>query len=180
MIHIGDKVKIINEKEEGIVKKILDAKNFLVQVGDFEYQYIVDNLIKIDEEIPNLSDYKINPIILQTIREEKEFASAGKKKVKLKKGNKFPHITEIDLHSNEILSDTSRMTAGQILNYQLNHFISELDNAIARKEKKIIFIHGKGEGVLREEIRRILLSHELVFYDAPFRFYGGGATLVEL
>ena len=52
----------------------------------------------------------------------------------------------------------------------------------AQKGKKIIFIHGKGEGVLRHTI-----IHELnyrykkcTYQDASFREYGYGATQVTI
>ena len=50
------------------------------------------------------------------------------------------------------------------------------------KGKKIVFIHGKGEGVLRKNILQELKYRYkgCVWQDASFREYGFGATLVKI
>ena len=74
------------------------------------------------------------------------------------------------------------MTAADILEYQLDVFRHTLDQYKAHRGKKLIFIHGKGEGVLRHAI-----IHELnykykhySYQDASFREYGYGATQVTI
>lgn len=48
--------------------------------------------------------------------------------------------------------------------------------------QKIVFIHGKGEGVLRKEIEKQLKTkyRQHYFQDASFREYGFGATMVTI
>ena len=57
-----------------------------------------------------------------------------------------------------------------------------MNENIHRKGQKIVFIHGKGEGVLRkailDELKRKYRSCEA--QDASFREYGFGATLVTI
>ena len=74
------------------------------------------------------------------------------------------------------------MSAADILNYQVNTFRRVMDANLRNYGKKIIFIHGKGEGVLRNA-----LSKELNYrykgqhvQDASFREYGYGATQVTI
>ncbi len=69
-----------------------------------------------------------------------------------------------------------------ILEYQLEVFRRTLEQYKAHRGKKLIFIHGKGEGVLRHAI-----IHELnykykhySYQDASFREYGYGATQVTI
>ena len=88
----------------------------------------------------------------------------------------------IDLHADELLETTAGMTAGDILEYQLDVFRRTLDQYKDQHGKKLIFIHGKGEGVLRRAI-----IHELnykykhySYQDASFREYGYGATQVTI
>ena len=74
------------------------------------------------------------------------------------------------------------MSSGNILDYQLDVFRRVLDRYKTNKGQKIIFIHGKGEGVLRQAI-----IHELnykykhfQYQDASFQEYGYGATQVTI
>ena len=54
-----------------------------------------------------------------------------------------------------------------------------LEAAIRDGKRKLIVIHGVGEGVLREEVRRTLQYYQGVqFHDADMRRYGVGATEV--
>ena len=48
------------------------------------------------------------------------------------------------------------------------------------KHKKIVFIHGVGNGVLKNEIRKALEKKYKwhTFQDASFKEYGYGATMV--
>ncbi len=88
----------------------------------------------------------------------------------------------VDLHANEILETTQGMSSGDILEYQLDVFRRTIDQYKGQTGKKLIFIHGKGEGVLRHA-----LIHELnykykhcSYQDASFREYGYGATQVTI
>ena len=67
-----------------------------------------------------------------------------------------------------------------MLNYQLDVVRKTLDENLKYKGKKIVFIHGKGEGVLRnaisQEIRR--KYPRCLSQDASFQKYGFGATMV--
>jgi hypothetical protein len=109
------------------------------------------------------------------------------KKGEIKKKAKFIHkpvsdIEEIDLHIHEIVDDYSGLSEGEILNLQLNRFYSALDKAIQGNIKKIVFIHGLGNGKLKYEIRKAIDTKypDLTYQDASFKEYGFGATLVRL
>ena len=91
-------------------------------------------------------------------------------------------VVVIDLHAGELLETTAGMSAADILNYQLEVFRKTLAKKKKKKGQKVVFIHGKGEGVLRQAI-----IHELNYkykqyphQDASFREYGYGATQVTI
>lgn len=91
-------------------------------------------------------------------------------------------ILVVDLHADAVLDTTAGMNATDILNYQLDVFRRTLEENKAKKGQKIVFIHGKGEGVLRHA-----LIHELnykykkyPYQDASFQEYGYGATQVTI
>ena len=88
----------------------------------------------------------------------------------------------IDLHADALLETTAGMSAADILDYQLDVFRKTLEQYKGKKGQKLIFIHGKGEGVLRQSI-----IHELnykykqyPYQDASFQEYGYGATQVTI
>ncbi len=91
-------------------------------------------------------------------------------------------LVEIDLHINELIDDTSGLSNADMLKLQLDTFRKEMDNAIATGVKKIVFIHGVGDGVLKNELRRELQRKysKFPFQDASFREYGFGATMAVL
>ena len=96
--------------------------------------------------------------------------------------NKLPQkeIIEVDLHINTLLDSTAGMTNAEMLSYQMDTFHRILEENKNKKGQKIVFIHGKGEGVLRTEIEKQLKSRYkgYLFQDASFREYGFGATMV--
>ncbi|MDR0757255.1 MAG: DUF2027 domain-containing protein [Tannerella sp.] len=91
-------------------------------------------------------------------------------------------VVEVDLHIGQLLDDTRGMTASDMLNYQLDKFRETLKQYAGKKGQRIVFIHGKGEGVLRTAIEKELKTHykSYTFQDASFKEYGFGATLVKI
>lgn len=96
--------------------------------------------------------------------------------------NSSAKIIEVDLHIHELLDNTSGMTNGEMLEYQLGVFRRTMEENRRRIGQKIVFIHGKGEGVLRRAIETELKSKykSCTFQDASFRKYGFGATMVTI
>ena len=74
------------------------------------------------------------------------------------------------------------MSAADIFNYQLDTVRKTIDSYLKKKGTHIVFIHGKGEGVLRQAIIRELKYRykQLTYQDASFREYGYGATEVRI
>lgn len=88
----------------------------------------------------------------------------------------------VDLHADEILESTNGMNSTDILNYQLDTFRKTLLQYAKKKGTKIVFIHGKGEGVLRQALINDLRYRfkTFTYQDASFQEYGYGATLVTI
>ena len=87
-----------------------------------------------------------------------------------------------DLHASELLETTSGMSSADILTYQVDVFKKKMDEFIGKHGQKLIFIHGKGDGVLRQAIIREL-NHKYKncsYQDASFKEYGYGATQVTI
>ena len=113
----------------------------------------------------------------QMYKEEKVVTNETKKKHKKDDGT-----VVVDLHAEEVLETTAGMNSADILHYQLDVFKKTMEEYKHKKGQNIIFIHGKGEGVLRHAI-----VHELnyrykscTYQDASFQEYGYGATQVTI
>lgn len=91
-------------------------------------------------------------------------------------------IVEVDLHINELLDTTAGMSSGDIIEYQMEVFRETLDEYRKNKGQKIVFIHGKGDGVLKNAIVTELKNkYKGVYYqDASFKEYGFGATMITI
>ncbi|MBE9510564.1 MAG: DUF2027 domain-containing protein [Bacteroidetes bacterium] len=101
---------------------------------------------------------------------------------KPKPEKKNDDISEVDLHIGEILDDYRGMSNGEILRVQLDRFTTALEGAINSNQKRIVFIHGLGNGKLKFEVRKLLdTQYDYIKYqDASFKEYGYGATMVIL
>lgn len=88
----------------------------------------------------------------------------------------------VDLHISELLDDTTGMNHTDMLNYQLSKFREAMDENINHPGQRIVFIHGKGEGVLRHALLQDLKRRypRCLAQDASFREYGFGATQVTI
>jgi hypothetical protein len=89
---------------------------------------------------------------------------------------------EIDLHIDSLLDSTAGMDNSAILNHQLEVFRKVMDENRNKKGVKIVFIHGKGDGILRSAlVKELQAKYKTCRYqDASFREYGFGATMVTI
>lgn len=103
-------------------------------------------------------------------------------KTRIEKKEKKDDILEIDLHIDKLLDDTTGMQPKDILDYQVSKFRQTMETHKKEKGKRIVFIHGKGEGVLRKELwKRLTLEYPSCDkQDASFLRYGFGATMVTI
>lgn len=103
-------------------------------------------------------------------------AAAPKKQLKPQSDKEI-----VDLHMVELVDDERGMTPKEMLDYQIDTFHKKMEECIKNPHiKKVIFIHGKGNGTLKLEIRKQLdrKYRRYTYQDASFEEYGGGATLV--
>jgi len=122
-----------------------------------------------------LSAEDINRI--KSIKEFKSKSSVSKsKKEYLRSLEK-----EVDLHIEELIPNTNGLSNYDMLNIQLERFEKELDEAMLKNMKKIIFIHGVGNGRLKQEIiARLKITRGITYQDGSYKEYGFGATQVNI
>ena len=86
---------------------------------------------------------------------------------------------EIDLHIEKLEPKHAHLSSHEKLVIQLNKVSVSMDQALVNHCKKLTFIHGVGNGRLKEETRKILASYSSVtIVDGDFGKYGFGATTV--
>ena len=109
-----------------------------------------------------------------------EITATARKAVSHASDGNSPFV--VDLHASEILETTAGLSNADILNYQLDVFRKTLEEFKSKKGMKIVFIHGKGEGVLRNAlIKELRYRYKSFSYqDASFQEYGYGATQVTI
>jgi len=136
---------------------------------------ITSEIIK-EEENKKMAD--VSPEEIKQAMFQKE--DTGRPRIVKRK--EVQDVLEVDLHINELLDSTAGMSNGEMLQCQLDKFHAVIEENKNKKGQKIVFIHGKGEGVLRNEIEKLLKTQYKAYYfqDASFREYGFGATMVTI
>lgn len=87
----------------------------------------------------------------------------------------------IDLHLEALPPNGSNLSVHEKHEYQLWYFRQRMQEQIRYRGRRIIVIHGKGQGILKRDIRRILsrdYAGKVEYHDADFSRYEDGATLV--
>lgn len=168
-----------NKLEAPLLKSLrLNPVKFYRQNSYEKTRYFAQNAIvyslfepDMETEVAKLSDSEI----LQMVKEKEETKVEVKRVVS-------PDLVEIDLHIHELLDDTSGLANHEMLEIQLGRFRNEMETAIANGTRRIVFIHGIGNGTLKQELRKELTTKYKKYYfqDASFKEYGYGATMVIL
>ena len=183
---IGDKVRFLNSDGNGIITKILDLERV-----ELENNYGFLEEYKISELVPERKqeDYQTENLAFdQEIKSKLNSEKTNNKNFDLKR--KFRHLESygskervvLDLHIENLIDSHNGMSNSAILKIQMSHFKSFLNKSIDKKQRKIVVIHGVGEGVLRHEIRKELDIYHPYFeyYDASYDDFGYGATEIRL
>jgi hypothetical protein len=132
---------------------------------------------KVNEGVQDPEAYMITEKKLSKILFQKGASATKPKTSKPHATNNPANEMEIDLHIEELLDDYSNMSNAEIIQVQLNYFQNALDKAMNEHFKKLIVIHGVGNGRLKQEVRAIIATNAaLKYYDASYARFGFGAT----
>ena len=179
-----------------------DLERICVQLIAFKKDkpYSLKNAISVELHLDTVKFYKqhcfmendffdedamVYPIVRQDIPEKELLISAAElqeaMQQKIREDCRAPQ-TIVKKKATDLLDNTNGLSNADMLNYQLEKFHEVLAKYAANKGQKIVFIHGKGDGVLRKAIEKELKTRYKQHYyqDASFREYGFGATMVTI
>lgn len=175
---IGDTVETIDDAIVGEVIIISGNTITIEDVGGFQFQFEANELMLTVSE--NTIENSIYDTDIESVKKEKALKKRKqipKEKPKERNAPKF----EVDLHIHQLTESTRGMTNYDMLNLQLDTARRQLEFAIKKRIPKVVFIHGVGEGVLRQELDTLFGRYNNVkFYDADYKTYGLGATEVKI
>ena len=188
-IEIGDKVRFLNEVGEGTVTKILSGTLLMVEdQNGFEFQHERGELILIQNREEEKAGYaRVLPSVAEILQQE--VSSEQKRAIEKDFKDRYAQVdnrpasndaVEVDLHMHQIVESQSGLDAGAMLELQLAHFERMLQIGVRQKTKRMVFIHGIGQGVLRHQIwsRIEQFYPDCTCRSADPRRFGNGATEV--
>lgn len=176
---IGDKVAVLDDVLKGTVVQIEGTAITVETEEGFPMVYREKELVLIGKDQADLS--KFSDISNEDLMHKSADSKLKKKSLfKSDQPGKNQPIMEVDLHIHQLTSSTRGMDNYDMLNVQITTAKQKLEYAIRNRIPKVVFIHGKGEGVLKNELEFLLKKYPVDFYEASFQKYGLGATEVYI
>ncbi len=171
-------------KNPALVEYALDTTKFYKTHCFHDNEYFDTPVISLDivkNDVP-LRINLVDSTDLERAMKMKKHVDDPKRRQVEKHDKKKGEIIECDLHITELIDSTAGLSNKDMLDVQLEEFHRVMDANINHHGSKIVFIHGKGEGVLRKAIIDELHKKypHCEAQDASFREYGFGATLVKI
>lgn len=173
----GDKVSVLDDSFNGVVKKYQGGKVAIETTDGFELLFDEAELVGIQNT--DMRSFFSGKSVNAVLREKEEPKKRSFVKEKKSKNDGF--VLEIDLHIEKLVPNKRGMSNYDILTLQAETAQRQLEFAIRNRMPKVVFIHGVGEGVLKAELDFMLGRYEgITFGDADYQKYGLGATEVYI
>ncbi|MGB5227045.1 MAG: Smr/MutS family protein [Eudoraea sp.] len=172
----GDKAEVIDDNITGIVMLVKGDLITIRTSEGFDMDFTASELMHTE----GINSIKVSNIEVAQVKAVKE--QSGKPKIiKVKAKERSAPKMEVDLHIHQLVSSSKGMTNYDMLNIQMETAKRQLEFAIRKRIQKVVFIHGVGAGVLKEELNYLFKRYENVkYYDADYQKYGLGATEVYI
>lgn len=188
----GQRVKFLNDvgsavvlRMEGELLVVEDEDGFERSVERRELIAALEPEVEADKygnTIPDIATLLAQDVGEKRMRElQKEFEVRYQNSQATSMARRDAHM-EVDLHIHELVDDQRGLPDRAKLAIQMDHFDRMMDIAKREKLRRIVFIHGVGQGVLRHQIRTSLDQHhpDCTYREGDPRKYGSGATEVWL
>ncbi len=171
-VKVGDKVQVLDDSIEGIVVGSGPQSVRIRTTDGFELEFSHEEILLSEGQ----ESIRVSPGEVSAARLEKEVGRKPGVSVSRKKEREVPAM-EVDLHIHQLVPDTRGMSNYDMLNIQMETAQRQLEFALKKNIRKVVFIHGVGAGVLKEELGFLLRRYpQINYYDADYQKYGLGAT----
>lgn len=170
---IGTKVTVIDEELSGVVLSSDESWVEFVCEDGFTYRYPTTSLYGLSEE--DEIEFTPTEFSMEMKEEDQPKRHLGLRPINFDKAK-----TSFDLHLEELMPSRMPGKSDVALQIQLDYAAAVMNKAIQLKIRQLVFIHGMGQGVLRDELR-VMLSTKFPnaeFFDGNYQKYGMGATEV--
>lgn len=173
---IGDKVSVLDDDIDGVVKTIVGETITIETEDGFDMEFETHEIILSN----TLSSQGLTEPDISSVIKEKE-QSHKRRSIRIKPKERTQPKMEVDLHIHQLTNHYKGMSNFDMLNLQLDTAKRQLEFAMKKRIQKVVFIHGVGEGVLKTELEYLFKRYENVkFYAADYQKYGLGATEVYI
>lgn len=171
-------------KNPALVHRRLDFTKFYKLHCFIDNEYFDTPVLAIDitrNDLPT-KEMRIDSSALETAMKQKKVDRPKAKPISRPNERHRSEPIIQDLHIAELIDNFAGMSNSDMLNYQLDKFHEVMKANLKHTGQRIVFIHGKGEGVLRQVIMREIKRHYpyCETQDASFQEYGFGATQVTI
>lgn len=176
VFQIGDRVEVLDDTVMGIVTSV-DGTEVTVETEEgFPLIYQPNELLLVSHK----NEIRVSNQDIAEAKFEKENQDKLKLAIPRRKERNAPKM-EVDLHIAQLVKSYRGLSNHEILNVQLENAKRQLEFAIRKRIQKVVFIHGVGEGVLKEELQYLFRRYENIkYYDADYQKYGTGATEIYI
>ena len=190
---VGDRVRFLHQSGEGTVLSVEEGGvTLLVEDGDgFPMRFPSRECLPVPNAAEEARAYASKDITKGELLErnvDEHVLKASQRDFDVKYRNpdatnmrKRDEHMEVDLHYHAITGARDGASPHEMLSLQMDHFDRMMRRAEEKRIPRIIFIHGVGQGRLRQEIRDALQAYwpHCHCREGDPRMYGHGATEVR-
>ncbi len=177
MIQKGDRVSVLDEPISGVVIAVTSEEVIIETEDGFDMTFLIREVVKIKSEDMIIPSYEE---VNRNLQEKEIFKKKPKRPIAKPKERHLPPM-EVDLHIHKLVKSTRGMTNHEMVTLQIDTAKGQLDFAINKRIPRVVFIHGVGQGVLKEELKYLFGRYDNVkTSDADYKKYGLGAMEVYI
>ncbi|MFT4741320.1 MAG: dsDNA-specific endonuclease/ATPase MutS2 [Marivirga sp.] len=168
--NVGERVLVLDDEFGGVVafakaEQITILTDEGIEITYHQRELILDRSFK----------------VTNVVRKEEPAPKKSKTRFVSRKKAAFIPAVEVDLHIHQLVKSERGMDAYDKLNLQIDTARHKIEWAIQSRIPKLVFIHGVGQGVLKEELNYLFQRYgQIKFYDADYQKYGRGATEIYI